>query len=116
MAIEWYRSLRDDAFALPVVFVARLDGSATANVREMDKLLRETWGPINRKYAGAPEPCPAVLMAKYGRHLRKVPMLASKLIRELMCKRLQATSPSCMGPDGWSLRDLRSLPPGPCTG
>ena len=66
-----------DTFAPPVVFLARPDGSTTANVREMDGLLREASGPINRKYAEAPEPCPEPFMAKYRHHLRRIPMLAS---------------------------------------
>ena len=48
MAREWgtrpgavYRWLRDDAFAPSVVFLARPDGNAAVNVREMDGLLRE---------------------------------------------------------------------------
>ena len=84
LAWEWgmrpgavYRWLRDNAFPPPPgVFVARPNGSATANVREMDGLMREAWGPNNRKYAEAPEPCPEAFMAKYGHHLQKVPMLA----------------------------------------
>ena len=101
--------LRDDAFAPLVVFLARPDGSATANVREMDGLLREAWGPMNRKYAEAPEPCPEAFMAKYRRYLRKIPMLASQLTGGLLRKRLRAMSPSSMGLDGWSLQNLRSL-------
>ena len=117
LAREWgtrlgavYRWLRDNPFAPPVVFLAQPDGSAKANVREMDGLLREAWGPINRKYAEAPEPCPEACMAKYGHHLRKVPMLASKVTGGLLRKRLRAMLPSFMGLDGWSLQDVRSLP------
>ena len=88
------------------MFLARLDGTATANVREMDGSLREAWGPINRKYAEALEPCPEAFMAKYGHHLRKVPMLASQMTGGL----LRAMSPSSMGLDGWSPQDLQSLP------
>ena len=74
-----------------VVFLARPDGNETTNVREMDGLLHEA---INRKYAEAPDPCPDAFMAKYGHHLQKVPMLASKLTQGHLCKCLWAMSPS----------------------
>ena len=48
-------------------------------------------------------------MAKYGRNLRKVPMRASMLIRQLLHECLRAMSPSSMGLDGRSLQHLRSL-------
>ena len=49
-------------------------------------------------------------MAKYGHHVRRIPMLASQLIGGLLRKCLRAMLPSSMGLDGWSLQDLRSLP------
>ena len=71
----------------------------------MDGLLWEARGPINLKYAEAPELCPEAFMAKYGRHL--VLMLASKFTSELLRKRVKAMSPSSMGLDTWGLQDLR---------
>ena len=104
LAREWgtrpvavYRWLRDDAFAPPLVFLARPDGNAMVNIREMDGLLREAWAPINQKYAEAPEPCPEAFMAKYGHHLRKVPMLASQMTGRLLRNCPCAMSPSSMG-------------------
>ena len=105
-----YCRVRDDAFAPPVVLLTRLHGRAMANARERDGLLPEVWGPINRKYAEAPEPCLEAFIAKYGRHMCKVSMLASKLKGELLCKRRRAMSPSSMGLEGWCMHDLWSLP------
>ena len=43
-----YRCLKKEGFPPPVVFIARADGHLTANVREIDEVLRAVWGPINR--------------------------------------------------------------------
>ena len=53
-----YRWLNKEGFSPPVVFIARSDGTCPANVWEFDELVRAAWGPINRKYAEEPEPCP----------------------------------------------------------
>ena len=46
--------------------MSRNDGSFTADVREMDEIVRAAWSPIMRKYAEAafPEPEVAPFMAK----------------------------------------------------
>ena len=105
-----YRWLREEEFSPPVVFLARPDGTPTGNVQEMDELLRAAWGPINRKYAEAPEPDPATFLARYGHHLRRVPMLHKPLTGGYLRKRLRFMHPTALGLDGWSLKDLRSLP------
>ena len=93
-----------------MVFIARPDGTPTANVREMDERVRAAWGPINRKYAEGPEACPEAFVAKYGHLLHRVPMLAKQLTGPYLRRRLMAMRPSAMGLDGWSLHDLRTLP------
>ena len=65
--------------APPVTFLTRPNGTAKANLREMDGLLQDAWRPINRKYAAAPEPDPAEFLRRYGHHMHGVPMLASPL-------------------------------------
>ena len=105
-----YRWLKEEGFSPPVVFIARPDGTPTANVQEMDELVRAAWGPINRKYAEGPEPCPDAFVAKYGHLLYRVPMLAKQLTGPYLRRRLMAMRPSAMGLDGWSLQDLRALP------
>ena len=81
--------------------------NADVIVQEMDELLLAACGPINRKYAEVPEPDPLAFLTRYGHHLRQVPML---LTGEYLYKRLQFMHPTALGLDGWSLKDLRSLP------
>ena len=105
-----YRWLREEEFCPPVVFLARPDGTPTGNVKEMGELLRAAWGPINRKYAEAPEPDLAAFFVRYGHHLRRVPMLHKLMTRAYLRKRLRFMHPTALGLDGWSVKDLRSLP------
>ena len=67
-------------------------------------------GPINRKYAEAPEPDPAAFLARYGHHLRQVAMLHQPLTGGYLRKQLRFMHPTALGLDGWSLGHLRSLP------
>ena len=75
-----------------------------------DELVRAAWGPINRKYAEGPEPCPEAFMANYGHLLHRVPMLAKRLTQLYLRRRLMAMHPSAMGLDGCSLQDLQAGP------
>ena len=105
-----YRWLKEEGFSPPLVFIARPDGTPTANVREMDELVRAAWGPINRNYAEGPEPCPQAFLAKYGHLLHRVPMLAKQPTGPYLRRHLMPMRPSAMGLDGWILQDLRALP------
>ena len=104
-----YRRLKDESYAPPVTFLTRPDGTATANLAEMDGLLQDAWRPINRKYATDPEPDPLAFLRRYGHHVRRVPMLASQLDGPRLRKGLSRMKPSALGLDGWSLADRRSL-------
>ena len=70
---------KDESFAPLVTFLARPDGTATADLGEMDGLLQDAWRPVNRKYADSPKPDPAEFLRRYGHHVRHVPMVASHL-------------------------------------
>ena len=105
-----YRWLKDESDAPPVTFVSRPDGTATANLAEMDGVLQDAWRPINRKYATDPEPELAAFLRRYSCHVRRVPMIASQLDGPRLRKGLSRMKPSALGLDGWSLADLRSLP------
>ena len=105
-----YRWLKGESYAPPVTFLTRPDGTATANLAEMDALLQDAWRPINRKYALDPEPDPAAFLHRYGRHVQRVPMIALQLDGPRLRKGLSRMKPSALGLDGWSLADLRSLP------
>ena len=76
----------------------------------MDGLLQDAWRPINRKYASDPQPDLAAFVRRYGSHVRRVPMIASRLDCPRLRKGLSRMKPSALGLDGWSLADLRSLP------
>ena len=82
-----YRWLKDESYAPAVTFLTRPDGTATANLAEMDGLLQDAWRPIIRKYASDPEPDPAAFVRRYGRHVRRVPMIASQLDGPPACAR-----------------------------
>ena len=105
-----YRWLKDESYAPLVTFLSRPDGTATANLAKIDGLLHDAWLPINRKYATDPEPDLAAFLRGYGRHVRRVPMIASRLDGPRLRKGLSRMKPSALGLDGWSLADLRSLP------
>ena len=107
-----YRWLKDESYALPVTFLSTPDGTATANLAEMDGLLQDAWRPINCKYATYPEPDPVAFLRRYGHHVRRVPMIASRLDGPRLRKQLSHMKPLALGLDGWSLADLRSLPNG----
>ena len=105
-----YRWLKDESYVPPVTFLSRPDGTATANLGEMDGLLQDTWRPVDRKYADSSEPDPVAFLRHYGHHVRRVPMVASQLTCRRLRRGLVRMHPSALGVDGWSLPDLRSLP------
>ena len=57
-----------------------------------------------------PEPDPTAFLRRYGHHVRRVPMIASRLDGLRLRKGLSRMKPSALGLDGCSLADLRSLP------
>ena len=92
-------SLKEGGFSLPELFLMCPDSSLTANVWEMDGLIRDMWGPINRMYAKAPLPCAVAFVAKYGHLLHRVPILAKPLTGDYVRRRLRAMRPLAMGLD-----------------
>ena len=104
-----YRQLKEEDFSPPVVLIARPDDTPTANIQEIDELVRVARGPINRKYAVVPKPCPEDIKAKYGHVLYRVPMLAKQLTGPYLRRPLMAMRSWGMGLDGWGPQDLRAL-------
>ena len=104
-----YQWLKDESYAPPVTFLSRSDGTATANLAETDGLLQDAWRPINRKYAMDAEPHPTAFLRRYGHHVRRVRMIASRLDAPRLRKGLSGMKPSALGLDWWSSADLRSL-------
>ena len=105
-----YQWLKDEYYAPPVTFLSRPDGMGTADLAEMAGLSQDTWRPVNRKYAADAKPDPTSFLRRYGHHVRRVPMIPSRLECPRLRKGLSRMKPSALGLDGWSLADLRSLP------
>ena len=97
-------------YAPRVTFLSRPDGTATAKLAEMVGLLQDAWRPMNRKHALDPEPDPVAFLRRYGHHVRRVPMIASRVDGRHLRKGLSRMKPSALGLDGWSPADPRSLP------
>ena len=49
---RWIRGSGDEALQM----VKKADGQYTANIAEMDEVIRNAWKPINRRYENRPEP------------------------------------------------------------
>ena len=100
----------DEYYAPPLTFLSKPDGTATANLAEMDGLLQDAWRPINREYATDPEADSAAFLRRCGHHVLRVTMIASQLHGPCLRKGLSCMKPSALGLDGWSVAGLRSLP------
>ena len=76
----------------------------------MDGLFLDVLRPINLNFVMDPEPDPAAFLHRYGRHVRRVPMVASRLDGSLLRTGLSRMKPRALGSDGRSLAHLRSVP------
>ena len=111
-----YKYVKEDTWS-SVVFVARPDGSPTADIKEMDELLHAAWDPILRRYAPGSswtEPEADAFMAKYGRLVRRLrcemtvrPLTAARLKEQLRRTSVRKAT----GLDGWAVSNLKRLPP-----
>ena len=93
--------------------LSRPDGSLTANVEEMDRILQDAWNPILRLYsADSPEPEYKPFAEQYGRFIRQHPMetcdITGRELRDLLRKKKKKSS-AC-GIDGWRMCELERLP------
>ena len=70
-----YRWMKVERFAALVFFVCRLDGTATANLR--GTLLPDLERAVKYKYDDIPGPELANFLRRYGRHVRRMLVLAS---------------------------------------
>ena len=94
---RWIRGLEDR----PPTVLARPDGTLTGNIKEMDGLVRNAWGPIMQKYLNTPEPDPDLFMQEYGRHTRYTPMATTDLTGSVLMARLKKiSSDTATGLDG----------------
>ena len=61
----WIRGSGDAALQM----VKKSEGTYTANIVEMDSVIRAAWQPLNRRYAAKPEPWVEQFMKEYRRHI-----------------------------------------------
>ena len=54
-------------------------GELTANIDDMDKVMRGAWRPVNLRYEHLPEPSVENFMQHYRNHMRSSPMHARHL-------------------------------------
>ena len=87
-------------------------GELTANIHEMDDVIREAWRPINMRYADRPQPSVTAFMNKYKQHIRGTPMEARRLdALTLQARARKMGEKTANGIDLWSIRLLKR-PPG----
>ena len=103
---RWVKGKED----LPLVMLARDDGTLTANVGEMDALVRMAWGPTMRKYGEVEQPDDEQFMKAYGRHVKYAPMEVSDLTGTNLRARLKKMSPrTATSVHGWEAKDLKAM-------
>ena len=105
-----YRWIRDRADA-PLHMVRKGTGELTANIQEMDEVIRESWRPVNMPYADRPEPSVTAFMNNYRQHIRGSPREARQLDAEtLQARARKMGEKTANGIDLWSIMVLKRLP------
>ena len=77
---RWIRGAGDATLQM----LKKTDGTHTANIQEMDSVIRTVWRPINGRYAERPEPSVEQLMKEYRWHIRHIAMTAGVLTGEVI--------------------------------
>ncbi|KAJ9440233.1 Retrovirus-related Pol polyprotein from type-2 retrotransposable element R2DM [Diplonema papillatum] len=98
---------KDAPFGLS--FVTGADGRLTANLAEVDALVRRSWDPVLRMYAEKREPEFAPFFQEYKDFITQHnlnPITAERLRQVAKKKSVQT---SC-GVDGWRMREIAALP------
>ena len=54
-------------------------GELTANIEEMDEVIRDAWRPVNMRYADRSEPSLTAFMDRYRQQIRGSPMATQRL-------------------------------------
>eukprot|EP00973_Karenia_brevis_P086921 12054143-Karenia_brevis.AAC.1 len=88
------------------------DGQFTANVEEMDKLMRDAWLPVFQKFSKQPEPAWEAFTLAFGKYIKQYPMSTEEIkgeeLAEIIGKMRHCQAP---GMDGWRAGELKALPP-----
>ena len=96
----------------PLAVLKRQDGTLTANVKEMDDILRDKWGAIFCKHS-VENPAPSVetFLMHYKEMIPVARMHVSPLTVDQIRKKLNKMSNSGeAGLDSWAPKDLKRLP------
>lgn len=96
-----------------VAMVRRPDGTLTAKIEEMDRILRGTWEDTFRKHraGGRPAPSEGLFFARYGHLVRSSPMEANPIeVEQIAAALARMSAESSGGVDGWTPRDFKQLP------
>ena len=96
----------------PLSVLRREDGSLTANITEMDSILRKSWSQIFCKHSDdKPAPRVDTFMAQYEEYIPFAEMMAEPLTLERVRRKLSLiNSAGSVGLDGWAPKDLKRLP------
>ena len=104
---RWIRGSGDTT--LPIV--RKQDGEYTANIAEMDEVIRAAWRPINRRYEVSSEPSVQRFMQDYRPYICHTAMTARVLTGMVMLKRAANMGvKTTNGLDQWSILLLKRLP------
>ncbi|KAJ9439363.1 Retrovirus-related Pol polyprotein from type-2 retrotransposable element R2DM [Diplonema papillatum] len=92
-------------------FVTGADGRLTANLAEVDALVRRSWDPVLRMYAEKREPEFAPFFQEYKDFITQHPCnlnpITAERLRQVAKKKSVQTS---CGVDGWRMREIAVLP------
>ena len=105
-----FQALRGDQLP-PATMLKRSDGTFTADLPEIDGLLRTAWDKIFRLYASTPEPEWTPFFQRYKPHIQAFPMTMTDLTADDLATTLARQSAhSAAGMDGWRVAELKRLP------
>ena len=87
------------------------DGELTANIGDMDEVIRGAWCPVNLKYEHRPEPSVEAFMRHYQQHVWSIPMQARCLDGSALQRRAKKMGEkTANGMDLWSIKLPKRLP------
>ena len=104
---RWIRGAGDAALQM----VKKSDGPYTANIAEMDSVIRAAWQPMNGRYAEKQELLVEQLMKEYRQQIRHCAMTAGVLTGEVVQQRARKMGMKMAnGIDQWTIALLTRLP------
>eukprot|EP00665_Eupelagonemidae_sp_cell47_P008443 gene8443-2313_t len=94
-----------------VTSLVRDDGTVTANISEMDRILRDAWLPIFDRYANSPEPDWPPFRDRFREFIVRRPMTMKPLTAADLAKTIaRMKTKQAGGMDGWRAHELKHFP------